>query len=245
MRKSRIYSKTGLYHVVVRGVNKQNIFFDDDDRKFFLHLLKKFSQKYGIRIYAYCLMENHVHLEFEDPEFSISRFMQCVCSVYARFFNKKYDRIGHLFQDRYASEVIESDEYFLTVLRYILQNPEKAGVCKSYEYLWSSYRCYTYYRTFIKRKRIMIYFNCIKDFYSFINAYADAACLEIELRPSEKESDYITRVKKILESDNPIIKPDLSVELIKEKLRKLKKAGLSIRVISRITGIGKHLVQIA
>lgn len=90
-----------------------------------------------------------------------------------------------------------------------------------------------------------MYFNCIKDFYSFINTYADAACLEIELRPSEKESDYITRVKKILESDNPIIKPDLSVEVIKEKLRKLKKAGLSIRVISRITGIGKHLVQIA
>ena len=71
MRKRRQYSATGLYHVVIRGVNKQNIFFDDEDRNFFISLLKRYSLKFNIKIHAYCLMDNHVHLQFEDENRNI------------------------------------------------------------------------------------------------------------------------------------------------------------------------------
>jgi len=245
MRKPRQYSDLGLYHIVVRGVNKQNIFFDDEDKSLFINLIKKYSKKMNIQIHAFCLMDNHVHLELGDPEKKISLFMQCVCSIYARLFNKKYDRIGHLFQERYASEIISTDTQFLTVFRYILQNPQKAGLCKIENYKWSSYRLYSYTNTFIYRNKILEYFIKIKDVYDFVQKETNEICLEIELRPSEREIHYIERIKQILNTDNPLIKPDLPIEIIKNKVRKLKQSGFSIQTIVRTTGVSKYYVQTA
>lgn len=245
MRKRRVYSKTGIYHVVIRGVNKQNIFFEKEDKLKFLQLLKKYSRKNQIKICAYCLMDNHVHLLIEDPNTNISIFMQSVCSLYARIFNKKYDRIGHLFQERFASEVVEDDEYFLTVYRYVLQNPEAAGVCKTENYFWSNFRLLEKKNNFIDNTRILDSFNSIEALYEFLGIKTESLCLEIELRPSEKENSYISKVKQILKSDSPIIKPDLPKKELMSTLRKLKESGLSVRTISRVTGIGKYQIQIA
>lgn len=245
MRKPRQYSKSGFYHVVIRGVNKQNIFYDDEDHKLFLKILEKYSLKYEIFIHAYCLMENHVHLEIEDKHHNISIFMQAICSIYARMFNRKYDRIGHLFQERYASEVIEDKSYFITVFRYIMQNPEKANICDMNAFKWSSFHCYKYYSSFVHKELLLEYFGTLKNLYENLKKESYDRCLEIELRYSEREANYIQQIKEILQTDNPILKPDLPVKIIKEKMKILKASGLSIRTISRVTGINKHIVASA
>lgn len=245
MRKSRKYAKTGMYHVVIRGVNKQNIFFDDDDRRLFLSLLRKYSERCGIKILAYCLMDNHVHLELEDQNLNISSFMQVLCSVYARLFNRKYDRIGHLFQDRFASETIDDETYMLTVFRYIIRNPLVAGISEIKNYPWSSYEYYKMQNTFVYKQKFLDLFKDCGRLYRFLESYSEDVCLEIELRPSEREQQNVGIIKKILKSDNPLIRPETSIVEIRGAIKKMKGAGLSIRTIARITGIGKHLVYVS
>lgn len=243
MRKARIKSEAGYYHTMIRGVNKQNIFYDIEDRKFFLKLMKKFGKKYKIRFHAYVLMENHVHLLFDDFEDNISIFMQVLCSVYARYFNRKYDRIGHLFQDRFASEAIENNRYLVVVFRYIILNPEKAGICKASEYRWSSYHSFRKKSGLIYTEFLIGIFSSIAKLYEYLKVQNEDECLEIELRPSEKLEKQIEIVRKILKSNNPVIPPDIPKKEIIQKIKEIKRAGLSINTISRITGIGKYIVQ--
>ena len=87
-------------------------------------------------------MENHVHLLIRDPDGSCPVFMKKMGVGYVRYYNGKYERIGHLFQDRYKSEIITDDAYLLSAFRYILNNPEKAGICRAESYPWSS--CWEY-----------------------------------------------------------------------------------------------------
>lgn len=245
MRKARQKSKAGYYHVMIRGVNKQDIFYDELDRIYFKLLMKKFGKKYKIRYHAYVLMDNHVHLLFDDFCDNLSSFMQVLCSVYAKYFNRKYDRIGHLYQDRFASETVENNGYLVVVCRYILLNPQRAGICKASEYKWSSYDSYKKKKSLIYKELIIEMFSSISKFYEYIEENNDDKCLELELRPSEKQAFYVETIKKILKKTNPIIQPDLPRNIILRKLKKLRAAGLSINVISRITGIGKYLVQLS
>lgn len=241
MRTKRKYSPTEMYHVVIRGVNKQNIFFYNEDKRFFLSLMNKYSKKLKVKIHAYCLMENHVHFLLSAKDKNLSSFMQVVTSVYARFFNKKYDRIGHLFQNRFVSEVILDENYYKIVLRYILLNPEKAQICKYSDYKWSSYKQYSK-KSFLYTKLIFSYFRNVLELQKFLNQYSNIECIDIELRRSEKEIYYIEKIKDILKSDSPLIPPDLPINQIKEKVKKLRAAKISIRTISRLTGIMTWIV---
>ena len=136
-RAAREKSKSGVYHIMLRGINRQNIFEDDEDREKFIQTVNICISK-DIKIYAYCLMNNHVHIMIKDDHLDIT--MRKLCANYVYWYNKKYQRCGHLYQDRFKSEVVENDSYFITVLRYIHQNPIKAGLCKAIEeYRWTSY----------------------------------------------------------------------------------------------------------
>ncbi|MEW5952564.1 MAG: transposase [Bacillota bacterium] len=142
-RRPRIYSKTGIYHVIVRGNEKRKIFLDDEDRnKYFYYLIEtKKVQEYTL--YGYCLMDNHIHLLLYTKNNDISGLMKRINTRYAVYFNKKYDRVGHLFQDRYKSEAVEDERYLLAVLRYIHDNPVKAGLSEHpSNYNWNSYNAY-------------------------------------------------------------------------------------------------------
>lgn len=142
-RAPREKSKTGIYHVILRGINKKAIFHDDEDNVRFLETLGRYKAKSGIRVYGWCLMGNHVHLLLGQGNEEISTTMKRVGISYAWFYNWKYNAVGHLFQDRYRSEKVEDDAYLLTVIRYIHQNPVKAGMVKnSYDWKWSSCRAY-------------------------------------------------------------------------------------------------------
>lgn len=128
-REVRKYSESGYYHVMIRGVNKQIIFESDTDKTFFIDSLMIAKAKYEIKVIAYCLMENHVHLLIKDNIGDLSKFMQSLNTRYAIYFNLKYCRMGPLFQDRFKSEIINDDRRLLAAYRYILNNPYKAGIC--------------------------------------------------------------------------------------------------------------------
>ena len=116
---------------MLRGVNRQTIFEDDQDCIKFIQILQKCKEKSGFELYGYCLMNNHVHLLLREVNESISLVMERICSSFVYWYNWKYDRLGHLFQERYRSEVVEIEAYLITVLRYIHQNPIKAGIVSS------------------------------------------------------------------------------------------------------------------
>ena len=128
---------------MIRGINQQDIFTDDEDDEKFLVILDHYRQKIELEISAYCLMGNHVPLLLKEGEEPLSNTIKRIGTSYVYYYNWQYDRKGHLFQNRYKSEPVEDDAYFLTVLRYIHQNPLKAGLTNNIaSYLWSSYKEY-------------------------------------------------------------------------------------------------------
>ena len=128
---------------MLRGINRQMIFSCDADKRVFMNALQQCKEISGFKLHAFCLMTNHVHLLIEPGQESLEIIFKRIGSRYAVWYNLKYQRVGHLFQDRYRSENVETDQYFMTVLRYILQNPMKAGIeSKPGTYRWSSYMAY-------------------------------------------------------------------------------------------------------
>ncbi len=127
-RKPREKSRFGIYHVILRGVNKQIIFEENEDYLQFIRILKKYKEVCEFKLYAYCLMDNHVHLLMEQTTTELETIMKRIEVKFVKWYNRKYKRIGYLFQDRYKSEPINDEGYFRTVFRYIHQNPLHAGL---------------------------------------------------------------------------------------------------------------------
>ena len=142
-RKPRESSGTGIYHVMMRGINRQDIFEEDEDYRAFIRIMVTIGdlKNTPCHIYAYCLMPNHVHLLIAEKNRTLGEVVKSIASSYALYFNKKYGRIGHLFQDRFKSEPCNDSGYFMTLFRYIHQNPVKAGlVLDAKDYQYSSWR---------------------------------------------------------------------------------------------------------
>lgn len=138
-RKQRIQYPGAFYHIIVRGNQRQNIFHEDADRVEYIKRLKRYKHKCGFILYAYVLMSNHVHLLLETPKEPIARIMQMINFTYTQYYNKKYNKVGHLFQGRYKSYLCDKDSYLLGLVRYIHKNPVRAGLVKTPdEYPWSS-----------------------------------------------------------------------------------------------------------
>ena len=116
-RQARKRSSSGIYHIMLRGINRQIIFEDREDYQRFFDTLKKYKAVSGYTIYAYCLMSNHVHILLKAGHEDLDLIIKRIAGSYVYWYNWKYGRVGHLFQDRFKSEPIETDEYFLTVLR--------------------------------------------------------------------------------------------------------------------------------
>lgn len=142
-RIQRLRDEFSTYHVIMRGNEKKNIFWHDDDRVRFLTTIAKAKEKYNFLVYAYCLMNNHVHLLVNDNGNDISKLMKSINVSYVSYFNRVYQRCGHLFQDRFKSQLVKDDRYLLEVSRYIHNNPVKAKiVVKPEDFRWSSYNIY-------------------------------------------------------------------------------------------------------
>ena len=141
-RPLRIQEAGYVHHVVCRGNDRQEIFKYHEDFLKYFELIKEARQQFPVYIYNYVLMNNHVHLLIEPGEDgSLSRFMEYVSKGYAKYFNKKHDHIGHVFQGRFKSFLIQTERYFFTCSRYIDLNPVKAALTHNpAKYQWSGYR---------------------------------------------------------------------------------------------------------
>src|SRR5215475_13753556 len=142
-RRPRLLAPGILYHVIVRGNQKQKTFLRDSDYQAYLERLGRYRRRWGVIVYAYCLMPNHVHLLVETGSQPISKFMQGLQQSYTQYFNRKHRKVGHLFQGRYKAIVCDKDEYLLTLIRYIHYNPVRAKmVHNTDQYPYSGHRNY-------------------------------------------------------------------------------------------------------
>ena len=145
-RRPRI-ELAGYYHIINRGVDKMNIFRHPDDYEYFEELMCFYMKSYGITLHNYCLMSNHYHLLIEITQENLSKFMRQLNMNYAIYYNKKYKRVGHLWQGRFKSWYVTDNAYLYTLMSYIEQNPLKAKMVKHIEdYPYSSYHYFLDYK---------------------------------------------------------------------------------------------------
>lgn len=143
-RGARLDITGALHHIMVRGINKSDIFEDDQDRDLFLQRLGQTVSEGECSVYAWVLMSNHVHILFKSGKDGISAVMRKLLTGYAVYFNRRHHRTGHLFENRYKSILCDEDNYLLALTRYIHLNPIRAGIIRTLEeldsYIWSGHR---------------------------------------------------------------------------------------------------------
>lgn len=248
-RVAREKSRTGIYHVMLRGINRQTIFEEDEDRWRFLETLDKYKEVSQFELYAYCLMDNHIHLLIKETEESISVSIKRISSSYVYWYNTKYERCGHLFQDRFKSEKVETKLSFLKVLRYIHQNPLKAGLAKTvFESSWTSIQEYIGKTHLITVDKGLNLFHkdgeiALKQFTAYMAEETEERCLVDDAKTKLSDSqlkDYL-RTLGFMDMNKLQHMKKEERDAILAGLKELK--GVSIRQISRITGISKSVID--
>lgn len=252
-RIARQKSNTKVYHVIVRGNAKQDIFLENQDYSKFMKEICKTKEKYEYELYSYCLMTNHVHLIIHDKTDCLSKILQSITISYSSYWNKKYERVGHLFQNRFLSKNVETDGYLKRLCRYIHQNPSKSGIAKMEEYPWSSYQEYLKDSSIIEQSQILALFanhtqEAIKNFITFHATGRNENDIKdlIEYEMIEKLDDEHARqyIEEILELTN--IQEIAQYEIVKRNryLSQLKdKKGISKVQIARLTGLSTKIVE--
>lgn len=136
--------KTSYLHVMTQGIEKSRIFTKDEDIKYYIKIMYELNKEYDIEIVAYCIMNTHAHILVKVNSIdSISKYMQRLNTKYGKYYNKKYNRVGFVFRNRYKSEGIYSEGHLYNCIKYIYDNPVKAGICShASEYLYSNYKKY-------------------------------------------------------------------------------------------------------
>lgn len=245
-RKAREKSESGIYHIMLRGINQQLIFEDEEDNRKYLEILKDCKAVSEYKLFAYCLMGNHIHILLKVEKESLEQIFKRVGGKFVYWYNGKYKRAGHLFQDRFKSEPVDDDRYFLTVIRYIHQNPIKANkVKKVSEYVYSSYNEYIN-----PENDQLIDMDFVLDiidkeeFIRFNNEYNEDKCLELEesgYRVTDEQAKKV--ILKLTKCHNSAEFQELDIKMRDKCLKKLKEKGLSIRQISRLTGVSFGVVR--
>jgi putative transposase len=242
-RHAREKSQTGLYHVMLRGIDKRDIFLTQNDYKKFMHYIELAKVKSNISLLAYCLMTNHVHMLLKEGKEEIGNSIRRIAVGYAQYHNCNHGRIGHLFQNRYKSEPVNDDKYLLAVSRYIHQNPLKAGIVKNItDYKWSSYNDYLLNRKTITDKYILEgYFVNTESFIEYNNQKNNDNYLDYEEK--KRYTDDVLRqiISEVIEIEKL---PLLEIKTRNTVLRKIKnQTGASIRQLERVLGIGRNIIQ--
>lgn len=259
-RKLRSVSDSGVYHVILRGVNKQVIFENENDFLKFLTLMGRVAfpvDETGQRIppliviYAYCLMPNHVHLLVREQKNGLSGAIKYLSGTYAGYFNWKYEHVGHVFQGRFRSEVVNDWEYFLTLMRYIHQNPVAGGLVRDVRnYRWSSWR------EFDPNMVCDIPMCATASVYAKINFEALAELVDTPLPKTQRILDYDSdtggrvsddRLREYIKAEFGISELSAIQHLDKEKRNeiviKLMEFCRNVMQISRITGISRGVIS--
>ena len=255
-RQSRKKSSTGIYHVMLRGINKQDIFEEAEDYVKMKDILMRLNERrdemgrplpQAYTMYAYCLMSNHIHLLIREREEGIAETIKRLGIGYAAYFNKKYQRSGHLFQDRFRSEPVESMEYFMILLRYIHQNPVKASIVKAVgDYPWSSWREYNDVPVLCDTRTVLNRAS-LKDLTALVNEPVadDGSILEIDTADDMMVTDESIRtfMLQTYNIHNPLEMQNMNKEFRNAIIMAAKDYGASIRQLSRLTGLSYGLIR--
>lgn len=259
-RRSREKSTTGMYHVMLRGNEKKDIFRERPEKQKLLKTMMRIRWEGGFELYAYCIMDNHLHLCFNEGETSLSCAVQRLATIYARYYNDVHDRVGHVFQDRYKSQPIGNEPQLLNVIRYIHNNPVKAGMAERPElYTWSSYRDYLRSVPLFKEHEIFLkdtewilglFSQDKKAALQAFQEYTHQPCEDqfLDMHQSEDDVEDAEIMKKLVAA---LYLKGMTVEdlkenkgMLKETIQMLKQEHhLSIRRIADLLNVSKNLVH--
>lgn len=216
----------------------------------------KTKGKYGYKIYSYVVMPNHVHIIIKSQKNQLPEIMCSLLTRYSLYFNKKYERIGHVFQDRYCNKCIENEIYLKNAIKYIHLNPAKAGICRTEEYEYSSYKEYINekQRNLTDTKDILSLYdsNCEKNaIEKFIKQHKekqgereDCYLIEYEMQNKLTDEQLINIIHDVLKIDNMVNMQRMRKKHIKEDIIKiLGIKGTCVNQISRVTGINRKIIQ--
>ncbi len=243
-RQKRLQSETGIYHVMLRGINKQKVFLCDNDYYMFLRVLSKCKTICGFKLYAYCLMSNHVHLLIQEGEEPLANTFKRFGDSFVYRYNKEHKRSGSLFEGRYKSIPVNDDEYFITVLKYIHQNPVKAGIVKNCsDYEFSSFNSYFKQNDFVDNGFALELIG-VNEFIRIHSEGNDEYLYTYEDKRI-KQSDNLAKeiVEKITHCSSPEEFSDLPKGMQKSYVKTLRKEGLSIKQIVRLTGVSQRRAE--
>ena len=284
-RTARKKSESGIYHVMLRGIDHREIFIDDEDCQRFLDALEQCvkdgpgntpgdgssvptsdtsdtgdgsavlagdrtdvtvpvssladrSNRPSV-LFAYCLMGNHIHLLLREGAEGLSSFMKRVGVRYVYWYNWKYQRTGHLFQDRFRSEAVETDEYFLTALRYIYQNPVKAGLCEDIGgYRWSSYGVLKPNKEWPLDPP-----EFTPELEAFLREPGEEVLLDMDREGRVGDRDAGKLICELAGLQSSLDFVSLPTETQRQLILQLRDDRLSIRQLARLTGLSKGIVE--
>ena len=259
-RQPRTSSGTGIYHVMMRGINHQTIFEDEEDNYQFINTLDRMRVRYDDEgnacgrnccYYAYCLMGNHFHLLIRERDERVGETIKRIASSYVYYYNRKYGRDGHLFKERFKSEPVNDMAYFTVLLRYIHQNPVKAGIVekvKDYEFSsWGEYDGTVEPVFQICDVNTVLRRISFKDLDEWVNEPLadDVYCLDIEGSSRRRPSDdqIWLKIKDKTGVTNSTSFQQLDENKREEIFLELKDCGASLRQLERLTGIGKGVIH--
>ena len=252
-RTPRVLTDKHVYHIMLRGNDRQSIFNDNQDKQRIIEIIINKAKGNAFKILSYCIMDNHLHLAIKEEEEGLSRIMKRIATSYAIYFNKKYGRTGHVFQDRYKSEGIENEKYLLSLIRYIHQNPKKAGISSIDGYKWSSYRQYASMDSSIidideilgtiANDRKM----ALNEFLRFCKEETEGKFIDVEEEKKitlenvyeyvkEYLAGYRIELKELQDAENKGIRDKLIKKLVKE-------SNLSKRQIANELGLNREVVR--
>ena len=239
----RKISSLGIYHVIYRGINKQDVFEDAEDFERFLETLRKYQPICGFELLGYCLMSNHVHLIIKPGETPLGRIFQRVIPSFVYWYNRKYERVGSLFQSPFKSTPINSNDQLLTAVRYVHCNPVKAGICpKPQDYKYSSFK--NYYGNNLINASFVQSILSKNDFIAFTCTQNDDHCMDIDDERPRLSDD---RAKKIMHDlsgcDNVTQFQSLDTETRNAALRRMWEAGISVSRANRLTGVSYGVIR--
>jgi len=244
-RQKRIKSETGIYHIMLRGINKQQVFFDDEDYIQFLHILSKVKTLNGFKLHSYCLMSNHIHLLIQEGNEPLELIFKRLGDRFIYWYNLKYKRTGPVFQGRYKSVPVNDDEYFISVMKYIHQNPVKAGIVESCgEYKYSSYNEYYKWASFVDTAFAMELIG-ENEFERIHNEPCAEQHLDIQENEAIRISD--TEAKRLFEEHTHCMSADEFQKYPKDMQRAyvnlLRAENLSERQICRLTDVTRWFIR--
>ena len=234
-RLPRNYTNTPFFHVITQGIEKSYIFEKAEDIKYYVKIMYKIKEEHNINIIAYCIMNNHTHMLAETKSIEqLSKYMQRINTTYGKYYNKKYSRVGYVFRDRYKAEGIYSEKHLYNCIKYIYNNPVKAGICnKPEEYPYSNYKMM---KTKLEEKyKSIINYENNKEKYVFIDVDEknNVICNEIlekylkenrtDLKTIKQSKEMLKQLILFFKDENKISLRKIAeeIEISRETVRKI------------------------